>query len=326
MILRGKSVDFMIALVCVLILVSVSSVPILDLPTNAKDFRSQSLIPAINKVWVVNLVYRKNRMEFMDRQLRELKIPYERWDAFDFGGGNETKTEVTLKRVDPFSKMNIEQVRADMKVATDQTWGAVGCWQSHLHIYIDILQGKAATLPGPFLILEDDVKIDPSISHFLSYEYLFETLPSDWEMLYLDHIGLKCHANANASAPASPSSNTLRGTNTPSSKPVNSPNTSLSDFCAVDFTYGTGGYVVRNREVAEKLLAAGNTPGLQVADKYINPLFHMEKIKAYAILSKPIEQMPEEFGSDIRSARALKFTIAKFYSTSKKNRTHHLRG
>lgn len=260
---------------------------------NAKEFRSLSAIPAINKVWIINLVTRNNRMEFMDRQMRTLKIPFDRMEAFTFGNGSEAKTEETMKRLDPQTKMNLDQVREDMKVATDQTWGAVGCWQSHLQIYFEILHGKASVLPGPFLVLEDDVKIDTSISRFLSYEYLYETLPSDWEMLYLDHIGLKCRENSTSAS---------------------------KEFCAVYFTFGTGGYVIRNREVAEKLIAAGNTPGLEVADRFINPLFQQGKIIAYAFLTHPVEQLPEEFGSDIRSARALKFTIAKFYA-SKKNRT-----
>ncbi len=279
---------------------------------------SASSIPAISKVWIINLQSRSERMEFMSRQMRNLKIPFERFEAFDFGNGSDSKTLEASQRLHPNTKINLKLVGEELSKPVDytmaQSWGAVGCWQSHLQIFMEIAYGSSSQYPGPFLILEDDVKVTTSINKYLNHDYLNKILPNNWEMIYFDYLGLKCHDEH-------------------SSKHY----IIHEEFCKINFTYATGGYVIRNKEVALKLIEAGNTAHLSIADKYTNPLFQTERIHAYAILEKVIHQLPRAFGSDIRTPAALVKTIEKFYSPKnnssssaslanrRHNHTRHLR-
>lgn len=285
----------LLALSCLLL------VGLIQAMDKAELSKSLTTIPAISKTWVINLPGRNERMEFMDKQLAGLKIPYQRFEAFDFGNGSDENTISAMQRLHKETKMNLQMVKAELERPVElvyrQSWGSVGCWQSHLQIALDIVYGDGSPYPGPFLILEDDVRVSSSLIKYLSYDYLYKTLPSDWEMLYLDFIGLTCH-NA-----------------TTSRYPI----VENKEFCKIAFTYATGGYVIRNKEVARKLLDAGNTPQLQIADKYTNPLFRNETIQAYAILEKVVYQLPKAFGSDIRTPDALVKTIAKFYNDPKTN-------
>lgn len=258
---------------------------------------SISSIPAISKTWIINLANRMERMEFMNRQMWSLKIPYERFEAFDFGNGSDTKALESYKRLNPNTKIDLKLIEDELNQPIDytmaQSWGAVGCWQSHLQIYMEIAYGSSINYPGPFLILEDDVKVTQAIIKYLSFEYLYKILPADWEMIYFDHLGLKCHDE-------------------------DLPKLSIfnDQFCKINFTYATGGYVIRNQEVAKKLIEAGNTAHLSVADKYTNTLFSSHQVNAYAIFEKVVYQLPKAFGSDIRTPAALVKTIEKFYSSN----------
>lgn len=277
---------------------------------DAKD----SSIPAVSKVWVINLPSRSERMEFMDKQLTDLKIPYERFEAFDFGTGNDTKAELARARLHPQTKVNFtlvaEELAKPVMLTMRQSWGTVGCWQSHLQILMKIAYDEnMKKLTGPFLVLEDDVEVASSISKYLSFDYLFDKLPAEWDMIYFDHLGLKCKnysSNADSGVIGGRKHLLRRG---PAGMKMLS-----NEFCKINFTYATGGYVIRDRDVALKLLEAGNTPEMQVADKYTNPLFRDDKLHAYAIFEKVVYQLPAKFGSDIRTPEALKDTIKKFYS------------
>jgi predicted metal-dependent phosphoesterase TrpH len=68
----------------------------------------------------------------------------------------------------------------------------------------------------------------------------------------------------------------------------------------VKFTYQTDAYVIRDPKVAAKLVAAGNSEGVQVADRYTNKLFEEKAIKASAITKRPITQLRSIFGTDIQ--------------------------
>ncbi len=247
-----------------------------------KRDRSSS-IPAISKVWLINMNKRSSRLQLVTSRLRELRIPFHRYGAIDFGNGDPAKIRLARRKFHPMTLLNLTLVKEELNQTTrpDINWGSTGCWQSHLQIYMHILNGTAVHLPGPFLILEDDVNVSSRIVELLSFEYLYKYLPYDWEMLFLDHLDLKCHEDE------------------PWWK---RPKDDVADYqyCLVKFTYQTDAYVIRNADVAAKLVKAGNSPHVQVADWYLSQLFGTKTIRAYAVVNKPISQLRGIFGTDIQ--------------------------
>ena len=223
-------------------------------------------------------------MNWMEKKLTGLSIPFERFPAVDwYNGTNYEKMKQVRESLHPSTKMDLESVRQSLAVnhSFALNWGSVGCWQSHLQVYLQIAEGSASHLPGPFLILEDDVKISPRILEILSYDYLYHYLPFDWEMLFLEHLYLLCHQN----------------------EPVWRRPRDYSiekQFCSVKFTYTTSAYVIRNPAVAAKLIAQANTDYVQVADWFFNFLFRSKTIRAYAVLKKVVKQAHETFQTDIQ--------------------------
>lgn len=253
-----------------------------------KRDRSTS-VPALSKVWLINMNKRSSRLQTVVSRLKQLRIPYSRYGAINFDRGDPTNIKLAKRKLHPMTKINFTLVRDEITniPRPDLNWGSTGCWQSHLQIYMQIVNGSAVGLPGPFLILEDDVNISSRIVEILSYEYLYQYLPYDWEMLYLDHMNLRCH------------------TDEPWWKRPQDENRNRH-FCLIRFTFLTDAYVIRNPAVAEKLVQAGNTPHAQVADWYLNQLFGNKTIRAYAILRKPVSQLKELFGTDIQESRVKK--------------------
>jgi GR25 family glycosyltransferase involved in LPS biosynthesis len=243
----------------------------------------KSSVPAVSKTWVINMNKRSSRLNLVQARLKELKIPYHRYGAIDFGNGDPAKMKLAQRKFHPMTKMNLTLVEKQLsdQGRFDLNWGSTGCWQSHLQIYMQIMNGTASYLPGPYLILEDDVNISSRVTEILSYEYLYKYLPYDWEMLFLDHLDLSCHKDE------------------PDWKRPKD-NDPLLHYCLVKFTYQTDAYVIRNPDVAAKLVAAGNSEGVQVADHYTNKLFGEKAIKAYAITKRPVTQLRSVFGTDIQ--------------------------
>jgi hypothetical protein len=156
---------------------------------------------------------------------------------------------------------------------------------------LNILNGTAAHLPGPFLILEDDVNVTSRIVDVLSHKYMYSRIPKNWEMLFLDHLDLKCHQET--------TNTRFVGKKQHQQQQFNSANTN-KEICHVKFTYQTDAYVIRNKEVARKLVEAGNTDYIQVADWYTNKLFESKAINAYAFMDRVVTQMRSKFGTDIQ--------------------------
>ncbi len=253
-----------------------------------------STLPAISKVFVINLDRRKERMKAIDARLKKLHIPYYRFSAIDFQNGTSKKMIASaMKKLHVETRMNITRVMEQLKRNHSQSlnWGSTGCWQSHLQIYLQIKNGSFSSLPGPFLILEDDVVISSRIKTVLSRKYLYQSLPQDWEMFFLDHLNLKCHE---------PWKKPL-GLGAPRKSKKASSNVT-SEFCLVDFTFQTSAYVLRNHTVVNKLVDKGNKRSVQIADVYFNQLFKNHTIKAYALLDRAVHQNQNKFKSDVQYA------------------------
>lgn len=232
----------------------------------------------VSEVWVINLDRRPERMRLMSAQLKELQIPFQRFSAVDFGDGkNESQLKVAMQELQKETKINLEQVKVDLNNTdrSDFTWGSIGCWQSHLQLYLRL---TASPSSGPFLVLEDDLELFPHIIKVLSRKFLSHYLPDDWEMLYLTHDGLKCF---------------LEGAQLANDRAVD------FQFCQVQYAWQTAAYLIRSPAAAKKLTSFGNTPHAQVADWYLNERFHKKEIIAYALLYFAARQRRERFCSDI---------------------------
>lgn len=228
-------------------------------------------LSAFSKIYVINMHQRTDRMNFMINRLHELNISFERFEAFDFGNGKSEKIAEARQRFDPDTKFNESMVRDFLtRHSTNfETWGAAASWQSHLQVHFDIYRSD---LPGPFLILEDDIRISSKLLDFLSYDSLNHKLPQDWEMLLLDHLKLTCYEG-----------------------------TSHDNLCLVSFAWSIAAYVVRNTVAVQKLISIGNSPYFQVADHYTNYLYQEKILHTYATIKKYVAQVQTNFLSDIRS-------------------------
>ncbi len=248
-----------------------------------KFYYENGAVPSLSKAFVINLDKRPNRMKWMDEQLNHLGIPYQRFSAINwYNGTNLIKMEEQRQRLHPLTKMNLTLVQQQLSEKHNfaLNWGSAGCWQSHLQIYLQIIQGNYTNLPGPFLILEDDVHLSPRILDVLSYDYLYHYLPYDWEMIFLDHLDLLCHENE------------------PHWKRPKDHHPDRQ-YCMIKFTYTTGAYIIRNPSVAAKLVKSGNSDHIQVADWFFNYNFNSRYIKAYAILHRAARQT-DKFPTDIQ--------------------------
>jgi len=255
---------------------------------NEQVFGSSSL-PAIRKVYVINLEKRPDRMKSIASILGDLRIPFERFEAFDFANGSAVALKNAESRFAPGTKFNASQVRQYLEAngSDHKTWGSTGCWQSHLQIYMKI---ASENFPGPYLILEDDIKVSPKIRYFLSFENMFGKLPRDWDVLLLDRYYLKCHKDK--SVP--------------------------KGLCKVRHSFTTSGYVLRNMEVVRKFIEYGNTAHLQVADHYWNDMFDKKVLIAYTTFNKIVSQAMDKFPSDIkRNQHALKKVFKEYKADEK---------
>jgi glycosyl transferase, family 25 len=128
--------------------------------------------PAL-KIYYINLGRATDKRAFMERQLRQTQIPFERIEAID--GSN-----IDLTRLNCFA--NASEVR---RWGGDRTPGALGCSLSHLEVYRRIRNDGIEVA----VILEDDVTLLPD---FASVVRCAASVVED-ENIYLVyfHSGLK---------------------------------------------------------------------------------------------------------------------------------------
>lgn len=110
-------------------------------------------------VYLINLDTDKDRLEFMDGQLKALNINYERFPAI-YG----TQLPGWLK---PYF------LDDDGNIASRLTAGEVGCYASHMAI-----MKRVAAADQPALVLEDDIQIKPEFPALVA-EFLRSGLSCD---------------------------------------------------------------------------------------------------------------------------------------------------
>ena len=249
-------------------------------------------------VVVINLKRRPDRLEFIKSQLNESKIKYTVFEAFDYSiisvNDDDSIISQDLRlRVDQKVLMNYATVKEQIlnRVVSP---GEVGCWLSHMHVYIRYVRGDFGD--GPLLVLEDDALFKPNFVHALTSSFLKTCLPNYWEIIFYEHQGLQCH---------DPYLTPLRPwARIPDYITVNffQKPAKESDVCKIKFITLTTAYLIRNRKVAKLLLFESNTEFAQKADHVWNTrLFPMGLVRAYAFLIPRVTQFRSTLGSDISS-------------------------
>jgi len=253
-------------------------------------FDNSTSLPSISKVFVINLDRRKDRYEGIKKQLDTLKIAFTRFPAVDFGSQGERVWEA-YKGLHKDTKINLDLVKKKVdrhknSIDSDYSWAQAGCWQTHLQILFDIVD-NSATLPGPYLILEDDAEIEPRILEILSEKSLSADVPQDWNILALGYDAQWCFDDVvTVKRYAFFFTRTIR-------------KGSFGPFCLATSFLNTDGYVIRNAEVARKLIAYSNMQSPQTADTYWHPLFRSKRLKAYIVRPRVTHQLKWTYSSDI---------------------------
>lgn len=239
-------------------------------------YNATTSLPAVSKVYVINLDRRKDRLRGITKQLDALHIPFTRFPAVDFGNGKQVWD--AYKGLHNGTKINLELVQKKIDahkntINSDYSWAQAGCWQTHLQILFDIIDNENI-LPGPFVILEDDAEIEPRIVDILSKKSLNEDVPKDWDILALGYDAQWCFDDVETVEQVGYFFKrvTRKGSDGP--------------FCLASSFLNTDGYVIRNAAVAKKLLAYSNMMAGQTADTYWHPLFRSRRVSfGYITLS-----------------------------------------
>eukprot|EP01033_Poteriospumella_lacustris_P014513 gene14513-10376_t len=224
-------------------------------------------------------------------RLHEVGVPYERFSGVNFFHGVSPLAEsVVATRLHPDTHLNLTLIRENFEATVEhrRNWGSTGCWQSHLQVYFDIADGSASFLPGPFLVLEDDIDVADNLDYYLSEDFLTRVVPSDWEMLFLSTRGMTCHqkgVNGQDDITVEVKNSDL---DLPANRLVYV--TNASQLCFVARSYLGSGYLFRNQAAVRKLIAVANTADSTVIDRVWNPLFDTKAMIAYAVMPNPIWQ------------------------------------
>jgi glycosyl transferase family 25 len=122
-------------------------------------------------VWVVSLEESVDRRIEVARHLRDIDLPFQFFPAVDgcrLGSGElrSIYSEEAARRV----------------IGRSMTTGEIGCSLSHLAVYQCMIE---ANLDG-LVVLEDDARAEAGLRFVLERR---EQWPSDWEVMYLYHLG-----------------------------------------------------------------------------------------------------------------------------------------
>lgn len=119
------------------------------------------------KTFVINLDHSTNRLAFMDEQLTQLGIDFERVPA------------VNGRKIDKDTKTSVyNSAVAKKKYYRALSDGEIGCYLSHIRCWEKIIADKLDFA----LILEDDVKLDESL---VTYIQCLSSSVADWDYINL---------------------------------------------------------------------------------------------------------------------------------------------
>ncbi|KAH7832177.1 putative collagen beta-1,O-galactosyltransferase [Monocercomonoides exilis] len=204
------------------------------------SFSPEACINNMNllRAYVISLERRTDRRRYMASQLKYTKLPYEFFPGIDgklLNSSDCTNERLSfLSRMHPRTKFNFTEACKSLGPYFTK-YGTIGCWQSHLQIYFDIVErAKKTGVDGPVLIFEDDAKLPSNIAQVLLP--LMSQLPENWDGLFLGRHRHNCSVKVS------------------------------QDLCRLDFFWGAHAYLLNGVKAAEKLINISNTEMMQTAD------------------------------------------------------------
>jgi GR25 family glycosyltransferase involved in LPS biosynthesis len=134
----------------------------------------------IDKVYVINLKHRNDRLNKMDKMLNSIGSKfsdYERFEAFN----GKVITEEEKNNLLSLKSKRIYNNPSRFKDV--RTLGAIGCYKSHVGVWeLALSRGEKE-----IIILEDDIKFKLDVNKLEEY---IKTRPEDYDICYLDWYGL----------------------------------------------------------------------------------------------------------------------------------------
>jgi len=230
----------------------------------------------LKEIYVINLKERPERLKNIQNIFKnDLNLNFTLFHAF-YGKSMEKLLSQNKKipNLSSESKMNYSLVKHEVK-AFNETWNTVGCSQSHLHILFDIRDKAINGNDKPVLILEDDIEFHPKFKIKLKEVYKF--IPDDWEILACGHCYTKWGFLSDTFETGNNYFNLVK----------------VTDYLC------THGYIIRNANVAKKIISQLNVGNLVIVDVVIQQMVINKQLNVYAIVPELIRQNKEKYGSDI---------------------------
>lgn len=125
----------------------------------------------IDKIYYINLDKRKERKEFMEDQLSDINIPYERFSAI-------CPTEEDLSGQYKFFYERMENWRKAGNKSQFKVLGTLGCYLSHYFIQKKALESQH----GNYLVLEDDWNVNPECIFEINRLFSEGLVGYDWDI------------------------------------------------------------------------------------------------------------------------------------------------
>ena len=231
-----------------------------------KEYRVNPDHIAYENVYVINLNSRPDRLTFMTEILNEIEQPFTRIEAVY---GKELLESCMKKSISIHPKILYsceDFLRDNMRNKCKP--GEVGCWLSHLKVYFQIVENYENTgRDNPTLILEDDIDMEIDFKNLVKDR--ISQLPSDWELFYVGNF-------------------------MPQDVQI------INDKIAkVGIFWGTFAYIVRNAEVAKKLIDFANKTECQVADHFNLDAIKRNELITYHAYPKQFVSYNMDLGQDI---------------------------
>jgi len=137
----------------------------------------------IDKIYVINLKRRKDRLLKIDKLFKELGGIFKKYEKIEAVDGNTLSIDdnnLTLK-----TKYLYDNPTLLMDIKSK---GAIGCYYSHLKIWEDAIKNNYNNI----IIFEDDVKTDFTLNQIMKY---INNVPDDYDIAYLDYLCLNLSNN-----------------------------------------------------------------------------------------------------------------------------------
>uniref|UniRef100_A0A0N5BWU0 Glycosyltransferase 25 family member n=1 Tax=Strongyloides papillosus TaxID=174720 RepID=A0A0N5BWU0_STREA len=211
---------------------------IYSLPTS-KILKTSYSIPnkfSFDKIYLINLKRRNERMEKMNEILKTIGFMYERWEAVDGKNLNDEEISKKIKflpnYIDPYHKRPMKK-------------GEIGCFLSHYAIWEDVVKNNL----NKVIVFEDDIRFSKNATGILRRLVSdLDTTKQKWDFIYFG-----------------------RRKENPKAKEYFIPG--HKHLSSVTYSYWTLGYAL-SKSGAEKLLAGNPLQKMMALDEYIPIMYN----------------------------------------------------